>query len=72
MARTAWRSASQASGAGGGLPGACSPAHIGVQLDQVPPGAVQQRVEHQTEGNLAGEERGMRREAPQGPQAQLP
>lgn len=39
---------------GRGLPGACSPAHIGVQLDQVPPGAVQQHMKHHLDGNLAG------------------
>lgn len=42
--------------------GVCSPAHIGVQLDQIPPGAFLQRIKHHLDINLAGEERGMKKE----------
>lgn len=48
--------------AGRGLPGACSPAHIGVHLNKVPPGAVQQRMKHHLDINLSGEETGMKKE----------
>lgn len=44
------------------LLGVCSPAHIGVQLGKVPPGAVQQCVEHHLDNNLVGEERAMKKE----------
>lgn len=44
---------------------ACSPAHIGVQLDEVPPGAVQQRIKHHLDNNLAKEEKGMKKGGPE-------
>lgn len=40
--------------------GICSPAHIGLQLDKIPPGAFLQRIKHHLDINLAGEERGMK------------
>ena len=42
--------------------GICSPAHIGLQLDKIPPGAFLQRIKHHLDINLAGEERGMKKE----------
>lgn len=58
-------------GVGRRLPGACLPDHIGVQLNRVPPGAVQQHMKHHLDSNLAGEKRGMKRDSPHGPHAQL-
>lgn len=42
--------------------GVCSPAHIGVQLDKIPPRVFLQRMKHHLDINLAGEERGMKKE----------
>lgn len=48
--------ASGVQGRGAGRVGwrVCSPAHIGVQLHKIPPRAVQQRMEHHLDNNLAG------------------
>lgn len=67
MARPLWPSVSRVSGARGGGLGTCSPAHIGLQLDKVPPGAVQQRMKHHLEGSLAGGKRAVRKEASRAP-----